>query len=246
MNELDTSNTKLRYEHVASRGKSRAINHGVDLCTGQFLALTDDDVIVTTNWLETFEAITNREPETVAFCGRVLAEPGSSSEDYLNLVLDNREHWVNQRTDPIRPGVCGANLFVDRAVFKEVGMYNINFGPGSVFRSSDDGELSYRLTRAGHRILYAPELFVYHSAWRGDVDNAELTETYAFSIGAFVGYYLKQGHLRPLAYFAETLFMKCGQIALGALRLKRERMSDGWLYLKGHLRGIFAGILRGA
>jgi GT2 family glycosyltransferase len=240
--EIDVRPTRLRYLRMDRRGKSRALNEAIRLSSGDFLALTDDDVEVDRHWLETIETLHANYPRVTAFCGRVLPEPDSDPSTYYNLVTSTRPRWITRRTNPLAPAFCGANIVVQRSVMLEVGGYNVHFGPGGLFRNNDDGDLAYRLTRHGKDLLYAPEMFVYHSSWRGETDTDALKLEYTYSLGAFAGYYMRRGHLRPSLYLARKGLFKTRQLMLSFLARDRPKIVDARIQLRGLSHGFCKGL----
>jgi GT2 family glycosyltransferase len=242
LREVHAGSTRLCYLRLERRGKSRALNQALQASRGDFLALTDDDVEVDERWIETIESLSTRYPEVAAFCGRVLPEPGSDPATYYNLVLSTESRWITRSANPLTPGFCGANIAVRRSTLLDVGGYNAHFGPGGLFRNNDDGELAYRLTRHGERLLYAPELFVYHSSWREEQDTDDLKLVYTYSLGAFAGYYLRRSHLRPAIYLAKKGLFKARQLALGLCVRNRAKIDDARIQLRGLSRGLCKGL----
>jgi GT2 family glycosyltransferase len=242
LREAGADSTRLRYLRMECRGKSRALNQALRASRGDFLALTDDDVEVDERWIETIETLSTKYPKAAGFCGRVLPEPGSDPATYYNLVLSTQSRWITRSGNPLTPGFCGANIAVRRSALLEVGGYNAHFGPGGLFRNNDDGELAYRLTRHGERLLYAPELFVYHSSWREEQDTDDLKLEYTYSLGAFAGYYLRRSHLRPALYLAKKGLFKARQLVLGLLVRDRSKIDDARIQLRGLGGGLCKGL----
>lgn len=240
--ELGAGLTPLRYLRMDRRGKSRALNEAIKRSSGDLLALTDDDVEVDRRWLETIEGLHAQHPSVAAFCGRVLPEPDSDPSTYYNLVTSTQSRWITRSTNPLAPAFCGANIVVRRSAMLEVGGYNVHFGPGGMFRNNDDGDLAYRLTRHGEQLLYAPEMFVYHSSWRGETDTDALKLEYTYSLGAFAGYYMRRGHLRPSLYLAKKGLFKARQLVLGFLRRDGSKIVDARIQLRGLSGGFCKGL----
>jgi GT2 family glycosyltransferase len=215
----------------------------MELAAGDFLALTDDDVLIEPDWFDTFRTIRARHPEIPVFCGRVLPEEGSSPDDYLNLVLMEQPFRVDHNRNLLNPGFCGANVFIERSICRRIGGFNPLFGPGSRFRNNDDGELAYRLIRAGVPILFSPELFVHHSGWRRESDNLALKSDYAFSLGALAGYYLRRGEGRLSRILSVRIASKLRRLVLGLALADRTRRIDGWIHVRHYLAGWRTGLL---
>src|SRR5262245_19673714 len=95
--EATTRRLGLVYRRFEPRGKSAAVNRAAELAQGEFLALTDDDVLVEPSWLERFDELRRENPETDAFCGGLLPETGTRPETYLNLVLGAEPRWIGRR-----------------------------------------------------------------------------------------------------------------------------------------------------
>jgi GT2 family glycosyltransferase len=239
---LDSAETRLHYRHVERRGKSRALNEAVKISSGELLALTDDDVEVPERWLETIDELHSKHPRVAGFCGRVLPEPGSDPTGYYNLVLSEEPRWITRRSNPLSPGFCGANIVVRRSSMIDVGAYNVHFGPGALFKNNDDGDLAYRLTRRGGELLYAPELFVFHSSWRGETDTRSLKFDYTYSLGAFAGYYFRRGHSRPALFLAKKGLFKTRQLLTGLFTRDASKRDDARVQLNGMGRGFARGL----
>ncbi|MCF6290869.1 MAG: glycosyltransferase [Desulfobacterales bacterium] len=239
---IASGSTVIRYERLDRRGKSRALNRAVEICAGDFLALTDDDVMVDKKWLETFLQLSAEYPGIEAFCGRMLPEEGGAgNEEYLNLVLETNTKWIDKKTNPVQPGFVGANCFISRRAFLAAGRFNELFGPGAVFPSNEDGELACRLISSGTKILYSPKLVVFHSGWRGRKDNRKLKFNYAYGQGGIAGYCLRQGRLMFGWHILLIFLQKLRRLTLGLLLADQERIQDGAI----HLKGIVAGFLKG-
>lgn len=240
---LDPGAVRVIYEHLAVKGKGRALNRALEVASGEFVALTDDDVVVEPGWLAAFQELHRQEPAVDAFCGRVSPEPGTDPDDYLNLVVEMEPRRLDRRTNPVHPSFCGADLVIRREALLRIGKYDIHFGPGGIFKSNDDGELAYRLTRGGCEVRYAPELVVNHLGWRKERENLALLHDYAFSLGGFVGYYARQGDLVPLAYFAWTCALELWRLVRAVASADGKRIHQRWVHVRGYGAGLARGLM---
>jgi len=120
----------------------------------------------------------------------------------------------------------GANFFMHRDVFNQVGGLDERLGPGAS-GTSEDVDLARRLTRAGIAIGYAPQAIVYHR-----VDRERLTEEYFGELHRRQGAsrFLFRRHTTAAILF--DLLRAAGQYALFTLLGKeRERYrSKGRIY----------------
>jgi len=241
MHDMAGGKTLLTYVRAQERGKSKALNEAIQLATGDLLALTDDDVEVDTRWIESILELSSQYPDVAAFCGRILPEPNTDPAGYYNLVLSMEPRWITARTNPLTPAFCGANIVVRRETMLQIGAYNAHFGPGGLFKNNDDGELAYRLVCHGANILYSPDFHVYHSAWRGDTDTLRLKYDYAYSLGAFTGYYLRRWHMRPVVHWSRKTAWKTWRMLRARMTNDRSETRDTGIQLRGLSTGLFHG-----
>ncbi|OFZ71324.1 MAG: hypothetical protein A3K03_12005, partial [Bdellovibrionales bacterium RIFOXYD1_FULL_44_7] len=170
------------------RNKSRALNLGVHLCLSDYIAVLDDDCIAQEQWIESMYYALLSEPHTVV-TGRVIAGDREEGAVRSRLHDDITERLVYQKKE-ITPifKLSGCNFGFSKAVFKVVGPFNEDFGPGSLFRSSDDNEWSYRVLQCGLKISYDPRVVIFHRSWRDKVTDTELMRDYGYAAGAFFGF----------------------------------------------------------
>jgi GT2 family glycosyltransferase len=105
--------------------------------------------------------------------------------------------------DPRSIPVIGCNLSFRRSVLDEAGAYDERFGPGSTIGSGDDVDMLYRIQRAGHKLVYAPQVVVYHDHGRrvGE-DEGPTIYRYLRGRGGFYTKYiaLRDRHITKCAY----------------------------------------------
>jgi len=158
------------------RGLSYARNAGVRAARGEFIAFTDDDVVVPSDWVDRVVRPFARD-DVMAVCGNILpAELEQRSQivfedlQYLGKGDDSREvetEWFRKsirRTAETWELGAGANLALRREVFDDpaVGMYDHALGPGSPSGLGEDSYHLYRVTRAGYTVVYEPGCWVLH------------------------------------------------------------------------------------
>lgn len=164
----------IRAVKVTRPGKSAALNDAAKAATGDVLAFLDDDVIVDKTWLTAVESFF-RDGEYRVGQGIIrLAAPEQDDSEVLKLV--ERYRTIPQLEFKSNPktyySLNGANFFVEREVFDQVGGFDERLGPGAS-GTSEDVDFARRLARANIVIGYARGAIVYHR-----VDRARLTEEY--------------------------------------------------------------------
>lgn len=165
--------------------KSRALNHGVNLASSDYIAIIDDDCIAQEQWIESMHYALLSKPQ-ITITGRVIAGDREENAVRSRLHDDIAERIVYQKKK-ITPifKLSGCNFGFNKAVYKIVGPFNESFGPGSPFKSSDDNEWSYRALQCGLKIVYSPYVIVFHRSWRDRTADADLMKDYGYAAGAF-------------------------------------------------------------
>ena len=166
--------TTIKLLKVNRGGKSAAINDAVKTATGDNLAFLDDDVVVDKNWLRAVEGFFRQGEYRIAQGTIRLAMPEKDDPELLRLV--ERYRTIPQLEFKSNPktyySLNGANFFIEREVFDQVGGFDERLGPGAS-GTSEDVDFARRLARANIVIGYARGAIVYHR-----IDRARLTEEY--------------------------------------------------------------------
>jgi len=194
--------TRFRYLHEAKRGKSHALNSGIAQARGGIVLMTDDDCLVTPDWvcnmLEAFAA----DPGLGAVGGSVLLHDPADRA----VALRTSEVAAELRdTGPLFSFVGGGNLAVRRDILARTGGFDPLLGPGSARNlGAEDIDYVYRMYREGVRIAYEPRARLSHAhGRRTDAEVAALHKTYIEGRGAFYAKHVLDGdwHALRMAYW---------------------------------------------
>lgn len=143
-------------------GKSNALNTGIGAARGELLAFTDDDVLCAPSFLTEIRALFARFPAD-AVQGRVFLECEGGQPEWLDshLALTVAFRDCGEEVTELEGTLFGLNMVVRADVFRKVGGFASYLGPGQL-GISEDTEITFRMRRAGMRLLYAPRIVVYH------------------------------------------------------------------------------------
>ena len=154
-------------------GLSRARDAGIRATTSDVIAFTDDDVLVTPDWLvrllSAFDA-----PEVMAVTGLVLpASLGTAAELAFEQssgfgqgfrAREFGQEWLlrqRHRAPHVWQVGAGANAAFRRGAFERVGGFDPRLGAGAA-GCSEDSEMWHRLLAGGWRCRYEPWAVVSH------------------------------------------------------------------------------------
>ena len=160
----------------ARQGLSYARNAGIRASRGEIVVTTDDDVVAPTEWLERLVAPLATE-EVMVVTGNVLPGEletraqrlfemsGGLGRGYERIEADAK--WFssfNRRAVPTWQLGATANAAFRASLFAhpEIGLLDEALGPGMPTGFGADTYLFYKVLKAGYRILYEPDAYVWH------------------------------------------------------------------------------------
>lgn len=166
----------VEYLEAEGLGKSEAMNLAIASLPSEFIAFFDDDIIlINEHWLD--QLLSNFVDEEVAYVsGRVIAaETKSEAQERWEKkgALDKGSKKLVVGKDffqrfylhgvPVQFVTMGANHIVKRDILQEVGAHDERFGPGQAIEGAGaDLDLTYKVLKAGHKVVYDPEALVAH------------------------------------------------------------------------------------
>ncbi len=179
---------RLRLLSAPTPGKSRALNVGLRAARGEVLAMTDDDVICTPNYIEETRRLFS-DPSVCSAQGRVLIDwiGGDPSRlDELSVRLMSLRDF-GEDVISWDDNLSGCNMLVRRAAALEVGGFAEELGPGAS-GFAEDSEFSIRLRKAGCPAVYAPGPSVRHRIPAGRITVRALRDRFR-RLGTSYAYY---------------------------------------------------------
>ncbi|MBA2475904.1 MAG: glycosyltransferase family 2 protein [Actinobacteria bacterium] len=162
----DRPETPVRYVRELRPGKSAALNTGVALTRGDFVLLTDDDVLVEDGWADALvSGFSGADVGGVA--GRILPRWPSSPPRWMagphaeRVTLPDfgtRPRLLESSEHPV-----GANLALRAELLRAGGdPFHPTLGPSGQLKLDGEEFHLLRRVRARHRIAYRPEALVFH------------------------------------------------------------------------------------
>jgi len=147
--------TGIKVELIRTVNKNLATSRNVGLayCSGEIVAMTDDDAEVFPDWVAQMKKVHAEHPEAGGVGGAVLG--ADSSKSLLSRIAD-----VATFSSPSRPGyvrtIAGVNVSYKRSVLRSIGQQD-----ETLFRG-EDVDYNWRIKKLGHEIYYDPEIKVLH------------------------------------------------------------------------------------
>jgi GT2 family glycosyltransferase len=219
-----------RFYHVRSLtvAKAAGLNAAIRAARGGIIALVDDDVRVDGTWMTELIRAYSIDPELDGFGGRVelfdpTAAPIAVRRSLLPAVLTGGSLHMTEIP------VLGCNLSFRRAALEAVGLYDDLFGPGSTVGSGDDADIVYRIHRSGAKLMYLPQVLVYHDHGRRSADDtAPIYRRYCRGRGGLYCKYIARGDMAALKLCYYEVHACCARVlrALWSLQIDGAAFQD--------------------
>lgn len=172
---------------------------------GSIFAFLDDDAYPRRDWLS--NALRHFDNQQVAAVGGPAVTPSSdtfyqrvSGAVFLSKIGGGNpdRYWPIGGVKEVDdwPSV---NLFVRRSVFEQVGGFNSDYWPG------EDTKLCLDIIKAGGKIIYDPDVFVWHHRREGLIRHLRQVGGYGLHRGFFAKKFPETS--KRLKYFIPSLFV---------------------------------------
>jgi len=199
---------RIRYFKIQGTGLSRARNLGIQKSQGEIIAFTDDDCIVTKNWLANIYLSFEKNKGITAVFGRVLPDnpKGHSGLRCGSHTKFRKEKIFTAPRKYKRFIFLGNAMSIRRSIFDKIGFFKEWLGVGSIGMATEDEEIIYRLLKNGGKVLLNPKVVVYHNNWLTEKELHRLMVRYSGGFFAAFGYYALQGDKIAKGYL--TIFLR--------------------------------------
>lgn len=199
------------------RGKNIALNTGLSYVRGEIIALTDDDIILSSDWLVSIEKIAAQQADYDLFGGPIYPAWEVPPPDWvLRNVPKHFLAWTNFPEGPIAANlVWGGNMAVRAEVFREERFaedWDVHTETEFTVRAARRGHQCWHFhaSPAGHIIRpyqYEPEWTLQRSYTQGHGDGRAFRNTHKYA--------RSQRRLSPLSY--EFAFARQAYLATKAI-----------------------------
>jgi glycosyltransferase involved in cell wall biosynthesis len=196
----------IRYVLECGNGLGAARNAALRGARGRVVAFTDDDCFVHSEWLATLLAEFANDSSLAGIGGRVE-------------LFDSRDYPITIRTQREREefsvqrmfSLIGGNMAFSRWAIDRVGAFDQQFGAGTRLRSAEDIDYLYRCLLQKLKVVYVPEVIVYHNHGRRTISQVQsLLQAYDTGRGALYAKYVLRGDremLRQAYWYARSTIL---------------------------------------
>jgi GT2 family glycosyltransferase len=200
---------RIRYVREPHPGLGWAHNCGLEHARGEYIAFTDDDVIVDRHWLSEllvgFAAGNNVGCVTGLVVPQEIETPSQYwfdthsgfNKGFVRRIFDLQENRPDDKLFPYRTSMfgTGANMAFRASALRSVGGLDPVLGPGTPATNGEDLDIYFRIVEAGYQLVYQPSALVNH-LHRSDY-KALRDQFYTYGVG-FTAYLTKRAVTKPL------------------------------------------------
>jgi glycosyltransferase involved in cell wall biosynthesis len=169
------------------KGISYSRNLGIEHASGDIIAITDDDAILSTDWAKTLVETYAKYPEAIGVTGEALPLWISSTDSWFPTALywmigcTSFRGWESEKPTNVTSGV---NMSFRAEVFS-VEKFPLALGGGASAQGklgfpNEDNDFALKITRLMKRpIIYNPKVKVFHKVYPHRLQNKYIRK-YAF------------------------------------------------------------------
>ncbi|CQR71216.1 N-acetylglucosaminyl-diphospho-decaprenol L-rhamnosyltransferase [Sporomusa ovata DSM 2662] len=170
-NSTDGTNSWLKEQHDIKTifnkenvGFPKGCNQGIAVSTGDNILLLNNDVIVTSNWLDNLVQCLYSQNE-IGAVGPITNNVSNYQAISVNYHSETEMQLFAETVNKFNPKLweerlklVGFCLLIKRSVLEQVGLLDEQFSPGNF----EDDDLSYRIRLAGFRLILCKDTFIHH------------------------------------------------------------------------------------
>ena len=153
-------------ENDRNTGFSYAVNQGIKIAQGEYVALFNNDAFAEPDWLANLIATAEKDPKIFAVSTlmirhfeRTLADDAGDYVTILGFACKRGDGMkVERYTKPCRVfSACGGAALYRKSILDEIGLFDENF-----FAYYEDVDISWRANSLGYKNVFCPTARCYH------------------------------------------------------------------------------------
>ncbi len=148
---------RVKYIRQDNRGPASARNKGASVARGDIIFFTDSDCVPEKDWVKKMVPLLDRGDKTIAV---VAGSYGIVNRDNILARCIHKEILFRHKyLIPSYPRSFGSyNFCIWAEIFKDLGGFNAEYR----YASGEDNDLSYKVLKAGYKILFVQDSVVFH------------------------------------------------------------------------------------
>jgi len=185
---------RFHYLRTALKGLSLGRNLGIRNTQSEFIALTDDDCEIPTNWLRELASAFSMDSRIGIIFGNAMPGYHDQKKGFIPSYVRKEPFLARSIFEKNRVEGISACMGLRRSVWQALGGFDEMLGTGAPFRSAEDTDFTIRALLAGYFVYETPNIHVIHQGFRTYEQGHNLIAGYLYGIGAMFFKHLKCKH----------------------------------------------------
>jgi GT2 family glycosyltransferase len=191
------------------KGVSHARNLGIKSALkqkAQILAFTDDDCVITVNWIKNIRTSFENRQTHIVFGQTLPYQPQKHPHRHCPSIFSKTDHrpisWPVSTWNNI--GMSN-NFAADVHLFNQVGFFNTKIGPGTKIPRGEDDDFIIRNINQGFSVYYNHQMILYHDKWLDPKELNRLYQQCTLGTGYIYSYHALHTNLAYLKIVLKTI-----------------------------------------
>jgi len=219
----------FKVNEIKSSEKGLSINRNLGVSYSEspsFFAFPDDDCTYYPDTLSKVVDFFESHPDVDVLIGRIF-----DREKQCNII----KNWPLEQKNVTKYNFYSLSssitIFIRGNVIPD---FDINLGAGARFGSCEDPDLLYRLLCHNHKIIYSPDIHVWHP----EPDNSKIDLDKVFSYASGLGYFLRKN----VTVIKFMLLLACIFKKLNQFVFYKKSYPKNYFFMYG--KGLLNGLLK--
>ncbi|MFH1727507.1 MAG: glycosyltransferase family 2 protein [Pseudomonadota bacterium] len=218
---------KLNIKHlkIKEKGLSLARNKGLEISSGEIIAFPDDDCEY---YPSTLSIVANK------FCN------DHSIDILLGKIVDKDGNNIIRNWSSMEFAISIFNFYTNLSsitIFIKITGFSFDedFGVGAKYGSCEDVDLIFSFLKEKNRLIYYPDVIVYHPDQ--GVDNIDIQKISKYGIG-FGAFCRKHIGLLTLNMFISIVAYHFLKLIISLIKVDFKNVIKRWSYIKSRIKGF--------
>ncbi len=224
-----------RVTYIRSDTVGSGVAHNISMANarGPIVSFTDDDCEVCPDRMRLFARYFANNPDVGLIFGAVYAGPHDAGAGFVPDYPVPRFRRVTSPWLKWRERGIGANMAFRKEVLERVGSFDEVLGPGAPLHACLDGDMTYRVLKAGYSVLNVPDAYVVHHGFRAWGEGQKMMRRVGLGVGAAYMKHLRLGDPAVLPTLVVEAARCISWKRLFLLRWRHLGLARFYGYLKG-------------
>ncbi len=232
---------RFRYLRTPTKGLGLARDIGIRASEADYVAITDDDCDVPTDWLISIQQVFDKYRQVAVIYCDVQPGPHDHMKGLIPHLAIRTNRLITRLMISQSPGIgIGAGMAVRRDLIIKLGGSDHGLGAGTLLPGAEDVDLGYRALLSGFHVFQLADAGVIHHGFRTFEQYRDLLSGYLAGTTAMYIKLIRLGHYRAAGPLIELIYlMIIKPFTLSVFLLRRPPIK---MRLIGVLTGIRLGL----